>query len=330
MKILLINPQSPKDGLSDQFLQVLKETGNDILYINERTFWLMPPGFRQIPFLWRHLRRIGFIRQRNKELLQKKILQAVDRFKPQLLIVVQGVSIETSTISAIAAKGVITANWFFENQTTDFRKEWFKNIESVYDHLFTFDPIIARQGTHGRTKLHYLPVAVDPRLFENPQRPNSVPTICFIGAHEERREKLLSRVADLGLEIYGWKGWEKTSLAHLYRGPASLHETAKLYAFSALNMNINSVPACGGITLRTFEISAAGGFQISDVRDGLRDCFSEQEVPSFSDDDVREKVVYWLKHPEERALAAAAAHKRFLRDHTMAVRVQTLLDAVKS
>jgi spore maturation protein CgeB len=104
--------------------------------------------------------------------------------------------------------------------------------------------------------------------------------------------------------------------------------SARAYRSAKICVNTNIVPHANGINVKTFEICAAGGFQLTDEVRDLKDSFVlGQELDVFhSPAEFREKVLHWIAHPEERVRVAQAGQVRVWRDHTMQARMKQLLE----
>ncbi|EIJ79768.1 glycosyltransferase [Bacillus methanolicus] len=72
-----------------------------------------------------------------------------------------------------------------------------------------------------------------------------------------------------------------------------------------INFNSQNVNAFS-VKLRTFEISACGAFQLTDVREGLRSFYTPGvDIATFdSPNDLFEKIDYYLTHEVERSAIA--------------------------
>jgi spore maturation protein CgeB len=72
-----------------------------------------------------------------------------------------------------------------------------------------------------------------------------------------------------------------------------------------------------------FDVSACGGFVISDWRQDLGRLFGKEEIASYTNiDDLREKIKHFLAYPEEREEMARRARKRVLGEHTFLHRMR--------
>ena len=89
--------------------------------------------------------------------------------------------------------------------------------------------------------------------------------------------------------------------------------------------------ASGGINTRTFEILAAGGFELVDKVPGLAEHFEVgREIVAYaSPAEFRELTEYYLSHPSERAAIVERGRSRVLRDHTYEKRLEVILKTLE-
>lgn len=103
-----------------------------------------------------------------------------------------------------------------------------------------------------------------------------------------------------------------------------------------MNLNLHSsvsdadVVAQGDfVNPRTFELAAAGAFQLVDARALLPELFAPGELATFTSlPEMLLGIDYYLAHPEERRAIAQRGRERVLAEHTYARRMETLLAAV--
>jgi spore maturation protein CgeB len=93
--------------------------------------------------------------------------------------------------------------------------------------------------------------------------------------------------------------------------------------------NSRNFPAVS-INPRTFEISACGAFQLTDVRQELnRDYEMGKDIETYtSPTELIEKIEYYLSHDAERSAIARSGHSKTLKNHTYQKRLLTLLKVV--
>lgn len=143
----------------------------------------------------------------------------------------------------------------------------------------------------------------------------------------ERRE-ILTKVADrFGLDLYtpdrnlAWKGCTN-------HGPVDYYDFAP-YVFkrAKINLNISLRSIASGIPLRAFDIMGAGGFLLTNFQSDFLDFFvpGEDFVYYDSQEDLLDKIAYYLEHEEERAQIAENGLRRIREHHTYRHRVEEML-----
>jgi len=104
-------------------------------------------------------------------------------------------------------------------------------------------------------------------------------------------------------------------------------KTDLFFADSAINIDINSLHMPTVVNSRLFDVPLCGGFVITDYREGMYDLFHEDEIVCYkSIDDLKEKVDYYLKHPDDRIKIINRARKRILNQHMYTHRVQYIIN----
>jgi spore maturation protein CgeB len=178
-----------------------------------------------------------------------------------------------------------------------------------------------------------LPSAADPRWASD---------VCFVGGWEPRRERLLGAVAASGarLKIWGY-GWD-----HLVDGRWTPRRALRLRRLAgnepfAIRRHATLAPAVRGAeiygddyaralsgaaigvgflraicpdehTTRTFEIPACGSMLLADRTPEHLELFAEGAEAEFfaSEEELVDKLRYYLAHPDARTRVAAAGRER--------------------
>lgn len=99
----------------------------------------------------------------------------------------------------------------------------------------------------------------------------------------------------------------------------------------AININLVNGNAETGLNMRHFEITSAGGFLLCHHQPELAEHFEiGKECAVFgNEEELLEKVHYYLSHPDERVAIARAGQKRSLSQHLYSHRLRTLLETVR-
>lgn len=320
MKFIVVGPDSQ---YTQQVLQALGSQVSVMGYVDER-------GVRGwSASLWRLLGRVPVLRRLRKQVTAWRVRRAVVRTQPTHVLVLKGTSLMPECLVWMRAQGVKLINWFPENGASDSYAGWLSRTIGLYDYFFSFDSALAqRQGEFPETRILTLPFAVDPQVFAGQDTdPDMECDVCFVGAPYPDRVALLESVQDLNVRIYGWEGWRHTSLARFWHGPLDARMSARAYRSAKICVNTNILPHAHGANVKTFEICASGGFQLTDEVRDLKDSFLlGQELDVFhSPAEFREKVLYWLAHPEERTRIAQAGQARVACEHTMQARMKQML-----
>lgn len=119
---------------------------------------------------------------------------------------------------------------------------------------------------------------------------------------------------DKDLQIAGWKNY----------GPVDYYdEMPKIFAKSKINLNITLRSIRTGIPLRALDIMAAGGFLMSNYQQELCEYFIPDVDFVFYEDiqDLKNKVVYYLTHDEEREAIARNSQRKVLEEHNLDARL---------
>jgi hypothetical protein len=161
--------------------------------------------------------------------------------------------------------------------------------------------------------------------------------ILFVGnlAHRRRGNmslirKLMKLVSPEHLKIYGGDDWKALTGLETKPTPPNT-DINDLYRSSLICPNIHTArQKRRAIQLndRTFNIAAAGAFQICD-NPLVVDYYSNDEIV-YADNDIEyiEKVEFFLRHPELTKPFTAAALRRTYRDHSYFNRIAALYEGL--
>jgi spore maturation protein CgeB len=149
-----------------------------------------------------------------------------------------------------------------------------------------------------------------------------------------RRALVVSSLARHGVAVYGDQAWrEVLGPGCEYRGPADHGlELTRIYNASILNLDIGRLYQLDIVTMRVFDILACGAFPLVERSEELDELLAPGlEVVSWSDlAGLDEAAAYYLHHPGERLRLVEAGRARVLRDHTVARRVETMIERLRA
>lgn len=99
---------------------------------------------------------------------------------------------------------------------------------------------------------------------------------------------------------------------------------------SRINLNISLRSIKSGIPQRAFDILGAGGFLLSNYQEDFLEHFTPGEDFDYyeSEEDLLQKVNYYLTHEKERAAVAKSGHDKVAAAHTYRDRVREMLAGI--
>lgn len=259
------------------------------------------------------------------QLINQALLQQVNSWQPDYLLVIKGEVITAATIQEINRRGVITINWY---------SDWYDSWPWIIAHAPAYSFFVNMcRATHHRLKSiipnsYYLPVA---SYIDDPHFKTHIKKypITFVGQYTPRRERYFKAINDLGLKIWGYHGWQRSSLKHIAQRPVSVKMTRDIIRASKITVNLlngSDAKQPDQINTRTVETTSVGSFLLVKDTPILHQYFHPQkEVVTFKNpQELRQKTIYYLAHDQEREAIARAGYLRAKRDHTFDVRLKEL------
>jgi len=152
--------------------------------------------------------------------------------------------------------------------------------------------------------------------------------VCFVGnkiRNEQTNQKFLLCVDNKGLAIFGnQNGW---NIDKCY-GKISIEDEATLYSSSkiCLNAHLDEHLKYGSFNFRIFNILACNGFLISDYSIHLEKEFKDCMVFTDGNEDLKNKVDYYLTNPEKTVKFRNNGLKLIQQKHTFKHRMNELLN----
>lgn len=275
------------------------------------------------------------------EMLSQIVLEAITEKPVDIVVCLAQAPLSARVLTELRKRGIITVMWFVEDCN---RFVTWQEISRYYDYMF-----IIQRGDHlqkvqaaGAGRAIYLPVGCDPQVHrpvdvspEEKKRWGS--QVSFVGAGYNNRQQVFAALAKRDFKIWGteWPTCAPFDRLVQERGRRiSPEEYVKIFNSSEINLNLHSSMERDGVepngdfvNPRTFELAAAGAFQLVDNRALLPELFNVgSELSTFSDrKEMEDKIDYFLAHPEERVQFQNASRERALTDHTYEKRIKTML-----
>lgn len=109
-----------------------------------------------------------------------------------------------------------------------------------------------------------------------------------------------------------------------------IEEMPLVFKNSKINLNITLRSINSGIPLRAMDIMGNGGFLLTNFQEDFLKYFvpGEDYVYYTDEEDMVEKVAYYLEHEEERQQIALSGYKKVKKFHTYHHRVQTIFSII--
>ena len=229
--------------------------------------------------------------------------------------------------------------------TKTYRSKYFADAIPQYDLLVTTKSYeIDEHRRLGASQILFQQQGYDSE-FMKPEKPSAAEEplfrsdVAFIGHWEPNRELACTRVLALGVELAIWgPAWvrncrDKRLLKEAWRGHhLANREYALGWSCARIGLGFLSKYAFDKTTTRTFEIPACGTLMLAERTEEHLELFKEGvEAIYFSDDDeLVEKIEYYLAHEDLRARIASAGRARCINsDYSLDARMKKILEAIR-
>jgi spore maturation protein CgeB len=271
------------------------------------------------------------------------------KFNPEVALTLVGFKLPIQMVHWLKKQQVKTAVWFTEDPYFMDRTQL---LSKYFDYVFTIDSAaLEYYKNNGHLHAYQLPLAAEPHVF----KPKVVETkyksdICLVGFPYPDRVQFIQFLLQntvYNIKVVGnWsnrlfrfrsnpklmihEGWvPPTVVADFYNGAKIVLNTLRPFN---LKQNQNKLGIVGkSINNRTFDAAACGSFQLIQYKEDLQHYLIEnEEIVSFKNNqELCQKIDYFLKSEEERQRIADNARKRVLREHTFEKRLEKMLELIK-
>ncbi|WP_246029206.1 CgeB family protein [Paenibacillus humicus] len=281
--------------------------------------------------------------------LQNYVQQA-ETLRPDAVIFLDGLQAPVENVDAIRALGIRTAVWFTDDP---YYSDITRKLAPHYDFVFTLEKnCVEFYRRLGCPNVHYLPLGVNPDEFR-PRNPDLSlrREISFVGSAYHKRvdffDQITPYLATRDIIISGlW--WERLrdyqllssriraghwmgplETAATYNGAKIVINMHRAHDDETFNSNSEMITAVSP-NPRTFEISACGTLQLTDVREDLASFYTPGvEIATYSSpQELVEKIDYYLQHEQERQDIALRSMHRTMKEHTYAHRLNYMLTSM--
>jgi spore maturation protein CgeB len=302
------------------------------------------------------------IKRLESQLIHKRLIATADTIRPDIIIN-NCPNLLPDTIEILRRKTKCLVYWAGDDPALF--PSLMRQLH-LYDHFFagapnwiTDDLISLHQKNN-----HYLPYGCEPTIFrpldfEKQDKEKYGATVSFVGARYSDRERLLATLTGFDLAIWGWKKdnilrssyrrlrGQRYSAFHVKYGTdeelfltdlnkfirsafIDSYTANKIYNTSAITLNLQHPQMFTAVNSKTFEIASAGGFQLFQHTGNLLGLFEkDREIVCFEgEEDLREKITYFVEHPEERQEIANRARLNAISNHTFEHRLRFIFSTI--
>lgn len=279
-----------------------------------------------------------------------RVLKSLEKSKkPDVAIALLGFKLPITVINWLKTQQIKTAVWFTEDP---YYMDQTAELSQIYDFVFTIDSAAQEfYKKNGNKNTYQLPLATEPEVFKPIENIGNQfrSDICIIGfPYPDRIQyiQLLLQNTNYNITVVGkWKKamspfhnhprlfiydkWvEPSVVANFYNGAQIVLNTHRPFN---LKQNKNQLGIKGKtINNRTYDVAACGSFQLIEYKIDLPNHFIEnEEIVSFkSEQELLEKVDYYMQCEVERDRIATNARKRVLENHTFKHRLDKMLTII--
>lgn len=260
--------------------------------------------------------------------IQDLLIQIATIWKPQLVFVIKGEKISGETLQKIRKLKIKLLNWYPDWLVA---WDWVRVTSPFYDYFFPMCEDLAKKTKSiNKNTRFFLPAAV-PDKITSLKRDIS---ISFVGQRTERREMFFKKIADLGLNIWGYDRWKTSSLHNYFHSRVSANECLDILRKSEITVNIltgDDTFEPKAINIRTFEALGTGTFLLVKDDPLLYKYFQPGKdfVTFKTPNELRSKAKYYLTHERERQKIAEHGWKTVKSKHTYEIRVRAMLKNIE-
>ncbi|MEY9096209.1 glycosyltransferase [Paenibacillus sp. RC84] len=272
------------------------------------------------------------------------------REMPDFVLVLDAMMLPLDQLELIRSWGIKTAVWLLDDP---YYTDVTLKLALSFDYVFTIElNCVSFYTESGCPNVYYLPLAVDSSVY----RPKAVAAgnnrgACFVGSGYWNRVQIFNSLTPTLLRhdvhftglwwdrlaaysklsgrinLNKWMGPEET--ADYYNGSKIVINLHRAYDDEQFNNNSRGIQAVSP-NPRTFEISACGVLQLTDIRNDLSRFYEPgTEIVTYgSAEELRDKLEYYLTHEEEGREIALRGLSRTMREHTFTNRLTDLFRVV--
>lgn len=245
--------------------------------------------------------------------VNQEIIKLVSENRPKYVLwaaFAEGYEVQESTFDAIRQKGTKIVGWFFDDEVRfDFYSKWWV---PHLDYVVTNDSEavpkyreLSAWVTHGIPDTGSAPKREQWDVKEKYD-------VSFIGSTQADRLQYIQALKGRNIPVH--------LLGARWGGFVPYEEMMEIFGTSKINLNFSKTYKYMkfGIKGRIFKVCLSGGFLLTEYVPGIEKFFEiDREIVCFhNQEEMVDKVIYYLNHDEERRAIARAGWKRASAEYT--------------
>lgn len=282
----------------------------------------------------------------------ESLMELIKDFTPDLILILKGIGIQEEWIDAIKRENIITILWYPD---VDYKiPEWIIPVARKVDFFFTMaEGWIEDWKKAGVKHIAWLSQGFEPLFyFHNGITPSErnlyQSDISFIGNIDStklylpRRDRIL-RIIKEGYQVKWWGprlGKKPINIPVIFSklgrsyGGRSVYfqDFAKVVQCSKIFIAFDAVPQLRkSMSERTYTAIGCGAFYLCQYVEGIEEVFMpDKEIVIFKDDEeMIEKIKYYLPLEDKRREIAENGQKRVLTEYTYQHRLREMVNILK-
>ena len=333
MKIFFSSYHNPHFVTITEYIEMaIEKLGHNLISFDDRKF-IIPGRLRK---------KFHFLHTLDLKRINRNLIKVIRREKPKIYIETGGYRIFPGSIRAIKKMGIKTVLW-----TIDSIREGDPRLKIEFPYSFVFcggtEMVEALKEKDIENGPFWLPFACDPNFHKRikvnqEEREEYGSDICFVGSFYPNRAEILEKITNFNLKLWG-PGWNRLSNDSPLKGLAKdaqlkPEEWRKIYRSSKITIAIhyqNGKIPCHQASPKVYEALACKSFLLVDNQSDVKSLFEDgKHLTIFRDiKDLREKIKYYLAHPEERERIAEEGYQEVIQKHTYLHRIEKMLSIIE-
>lgn len=263
-----------------------------------------------------------------------KLIKHIISFKPKLIIVILR-NIPPYVIDELKKQLNIKIIFWTGDGLVNLERQY--SLISNYDAWFVKDQYMYNfMKEKLNLNVYKIAECINKYVHKKPtnQKFGNLCDISIVGTLYPYRAKICEQLLErnFNISIFGnIPKWLGNKWQNLHQNKyVKLEEKNHVFYGSKINLNTIFYGDIDAGNCRLFEVAGAGGFQICDRKEEIKNYFEENKEIVFFDNinELTEKINYYLENQEEAYKIGEAARKRALNEHTYEHRINEVFEII--